>query len=97
MGRVPAQLELLKVLLHHHGNLRERSLTSDEAAYRCSMKTILFCPTVHSGMAGGHINGRAGLEGTMLGPSIFSGRVARGWAAHAAGHGRGFVCKANRV
>src|SRR5262245_13735989 len=25
-----------------------------------------------AGMAGGHINGRAGLEGTMLGPSIFS-------------------------
>lgn len=29
-----------------------------------------------AGMAGGHINGVAGLEGTMLGPSIFSGRVA---------------------
>jgi predicted oxidoreductase len=29
-----------------------------------------------AGMAGGHINGRAGLEGTMLGPSFFSGRVA---------------------
>ncbi len=37
------------------------------------------------GMAGGHINGRAGLEGTMLGPSVFSGRVAGGWAAHEAG------------
>ncbi len=49
-----------------------------------------------AGMAGGHINGRAGLEGTMLGPSIFSGRVAGGWAAHAAGHGNGFVGKANR-
>ena len=48
------------------------------------------------GMAGGHINGRAGLEGTMLGPSIFSGRVAGGWAAHEAGHGEGFVGKANR-
>jgi predicted oxidoreductase len=47
-------------------------------------------------MAGGHINGRAGLEGTMLGPSIFSGRVAGGWAAHTAGHGRGFVGKPNR-
>ena len=42
-------------------------------------------------------NGRAGLEGTMLGPSIFSGRVAGGWAAHAAGHGRGFVGKPNRI
>jgi predicted oxidoreductase len=49
-----------------------------------------------AGMAGGHINGRAGLEGTMLGPSIFSGRVAGGWAAHEAGHGGGFVGKPNR-
>ena len=49
-----------------------------------------------AGMAGGHINGRAGLEGTMLGPSIFSGRVAGGWAAHASGHGRGFVGMPNR-
>jgi predicted oxidoreductase len=49
-----------------------------------------------AGMAGGHINGRAGLEGTMLGPAIFSGRVAGGWAAQAAGHGRGFVGKPNR-
>ena len=49
-----------------------------------------------AGMAGGHINGRAGLEGTMLGPSLFSGRVAGGWAAQAAGHGDGFVGKANR-
>ncbi len=49
-----------------------------------------------AGMAGGHINGRAGLEGTMLGPAIFSGRVAGGWAAQASGHGAGFVGKANR-
>lgn len=49
-----------------------------------------------AGMAGGHINGRAGLEGTMLGPSVFSGRVAGGWAAHEAGFGRGFAGKANR-
>ena len=49
-----------------------------------------------AGMAGGHINGRAGLEGTMLGPSIFSGRVAGGWAAQSAGHGAGFVGKPNR-
>ena len=48
-----------------------------------------------AGMAGGHINGRAGLEGTMLGPSLFSGRVAGGSAAQAAGHGGGFVGKAN--
>lgn len=37
-----------------------------------------------AGMAGGHINGRNGLEGTMLGPSLFSGR--RGWCV---GSGRG--------
>jgi predicted oxidoreductase len=49
-----------------------------------------------AGMAGGHINGRAGLEGTMLGPAIFSGRVAGGWAAQAAGHGHGFAGKPNR-
>jgi succinate dehydrogenase/fumarate reductase flavoprotein subunit len=49
-----------------------------------------------AGMAGGHINGRAGLEGTMLGPSIFSGRVAGAWAAAEAGHGTGFVGKPNR-
>jgi flavocytochrome c len=50
-----------------------------------------------AGMAGGHINGRAALEGTMLGPAIFSGRVAGGWAAQAAGHGSGFVGKPNRI
>jgi succinate dehydrogenase/fumarate reductase flavoprotein subunit len=49
-----------------------------------------------AGMAGGHINGAAGLEGTMLGPAIFSGRVAGGWAAHEAGFGPGFVGTAHR-
>jgi predicted oxidoreductase len=49
-----------------------------------------------AGMAGGHINGKAGLEGTMLGPSIFSGRVAGAWAAHEAGFGPGFIGKPNR-
>ncbi len=49
-----------------------------------------------TGMAGGHINGRAGLEGTMLGPSIFSGRVAGAWAAEEAGFGPGFIGKPNR-
>ncbi|MDB4444626.1 FAD-binding protein, partial [bacterium] len=49
-----------------------------------------------AGMAGGHINGRAALEGTMLGPSIISGRVAGAWAAAEAGYGRGFVGKPNR-
>ena len=49
-----------------------------------------------AGMAGGHINGKTGLEGTMLGPSIFSGRVAGGWAAREAGFGPGFIGKAHR-
>jgi len=49
-----------------------------------------------AGMAGGHINGRAGLEGTMLSPAIFSGRVAGAWAAERAGHGCGFAGKPNR-
>ena len=39
---------------------------------------------------------QGGLEGTMLGPSIFSGRVAGAWAAHEAGFGPGFVGKPNR-
>jgi flavocytochrome c len=56
----------------------------------------LFAAGEIAGMAGGHINGRAGLEGTMLGPSLFSGRVAGGWAAHVAGHGSGFTGKPNR-
>jgi flavocytochrome c len=50
-----------------------------------------------AGMAGGHINGKAGLEGTMLGPSIFSGRVAGAWAASEAGFGSGFMGKPNRL
>jgi predicted oxidoreductase len=35
----------------------------------------LFAAGEVAGMAGGHINGRAGLEGTMIGPSLYSGRV----------------------
>jgi flavocytochrome c len=49
-----------------------------------------------AGMAGGHINGAAGLEGTMLGPAIFSGRVAGAWAAQEAGFGPGFSGRPNR-
>jgi flavocytochrome c len=48
-----------------------------------------------AGMAGGHINGKAGLEGTMLGPALFSGRVAGGWAAQEAGYGAGFAGRPN--
>ena len=47
-------------------------------------------------MAGGHINGRAGLEGTMLGPALFSGRVAGARAAAAGGHGCGFSGQPDR-
>jgi predicted oxidoreductase len=36
----------------------------------------LFAAGEVAGMAGGHINGRAALEGTMFGPSLFSGRIA---------------------
>jgi flavocytochrome c len=49
-----------------------------------------------AGMAGGHINGAAGLEGTMLGPAIFGGRVAGAWAAQEAGFGSGFAGRPNR-
>ena len=56
----------------------------------------LFAAGEACGMAGGHINGRAGLEGTMLGPSLFSGRVAGGWAAESIGRGNGFIGTPNR-
>lgn len=36
----------------------------------------LFAAGEVAGMAGGRINGRAALEGTMFGPSLFSGRIA---------------------
>lgn len=36
----------------------------------------LFAAGEVAGMAGGCINGRAALEGTMLGPCIYSGRIA---------------------
>jgi predicted oxidoreductase len=36
----------------------------------------LFAAGEVAGMAGGHINGAGALEGTMLGPSLYSGRVA---------------------
>ena len=43
-----------------------------------------------------HISGKSALDGTMLGPSIFSGRVAGCWAASEAGFGEGFIGKAYR-
>ena len=36
----------------------------------------LFAAGEVAGMAGGRINGQGALEGTMLGPSLYSGRVA---------------------
>jgi predicted oxidoreductase len=39
------------------------------------LENVFACGEV-AGMAGGHINGAAALEGTMLGPSLYSGRVA---------------------
>ncbi|MBB44098.1 MAG: hypothetical protein CMM44_10085 [Rhodospirillaceae bacterium] len=56
----------------------------------------LFAAGEACGMAGGHINGKAGLEGTMLGPSLFSGRVAGAWAAELIGFGNGFTGRPNR-
>ena len=49
-----------------------------------------------AGVAGGHINGRIGLEGTMLGPCLFSGRVAGAWAACEAGYGDWYSGTATR-
>ena len=49
-----------------------------------------------AGMAGGHINGRIGLEGTMLGPCLFSGRVAGAWAACEVSYGDGYSGTATR-
>jgi predicted oxidoreductase len=50
----------------------------------------LFAAGEVAGMAGGHINGTKALEGTLLGPAIFSGRVAGAWAAAMSGHGDGY-------
>ena len=41
----------------------------------------LFAAGEVAGMAGGHINGSAGLEGTMIAPSILAGRIAGRTAA----------------
>ncbi len=41
-----------------------------------------------AGFGGGHLAGRRALEGIMIGGSLFSGRVAGGWAAHEAGRAR---------
>jgi predicted oxidoreductase len=62
--------------------------------------TLLLVPGLYAageltGMAGGHINGKAGLEGTMLGPALFSGRVAGAWATCEVGYGKGFVGQAD--
>ncbi len=56
----------------------------------------LFAAGEVSGAAGGHIQGKVGLGGTGVGPSLFSGRVAGAWAAREAGFGPGFVGRPNR-
>ena len=76
----------------------KRQDTGEEEELRCRVLDqagqpipSLYAAGELTGMAGGHINGRAGLEGTMLGPSLFSGRVAGAWAANGAGFGEGFA------
>ena len=48
-----------------------RVVTADGAAIE-----RLFAAGEVAGMAGGHINGSAALEGAMFGPCIYSGRLA---------------------
>jgi predicted oxidoreductase len=45
----------------------------------------LFAAGEVAGFGGGHLSGRRALEGIMIGASIFGGRLAGAWAAHAAG------------
>jgi hypothetical protein len=45
----------------------------------------LFAAGELAGLAGGHIAGSNPMEGIMFGASLFSGRVAGAWAAHASG------------
>jgi predicted oxidoreductase len=49
----------------------------------------LFAAGEVAGMAGGHVNGTAALEGAMIGPSLLSGRIAAqaiAYALRAEGH-----------
>ena len=45
----------------------------------------LFAAGELAGFGGGGLSGRRALEGIMIGASLFGGRVAGAWAAHAAG------------
>ena len=81
----------------NYGPLARKNFGGVKTDLRCqvvdkSYRVIegLFAAGELAGMAGGHINGKAGLEGTMLGPALFSGRVAGAWAAREAGFGGGF-------
>lgn len=81
----------------NYGPLARKNFGGVKTNLRCQVMTKHYQPIPGlyaagelAGMAGGHINGKAGLEGTMLGPSLFSGRVAGAWAAHQAGFGDGF-------
>ncbi len=81
----------------NYGPLARKNFGGVKTNLRCQVLTKHYQPIPGlyaagelAGMAGGHINGKAGLEGTMLGPALISGRVAGAWAAHEAGFGSGF-------
>ena len=81
----------------NYGPLARKNFGGVKTDLRCkvldkSYRVIdgLFAARELAGMAAGHINGKAGLEGTMLGPALFSGRVAGAWAAREAGFGNEF-------
>ena len=70
----------------NYGPLARKNFGGVKTNLRCQVLTKHYQPIPGlyaagelAGMAGGHINGKAGLEGTMLGPALFSGRVAGAW------------------
>lgn len=64
-------------------DLRGRVMTADGAVI-----PGLYAAGELAGFGGGHLAGCRALEGIMIGGSLFSGRVAGGWAAHEAGRVR---------
>jgi hypothetical protein len=72
--------------------MARKSLGGVRTDLRCQVLTAdnapvpgLFAAGELCGLAGGHLTGKCALEGMMLGGSLFSGRVAGAWAAHAVG------------